>query len=184
MTREERMREFAKLRLPALQIKYLEIVGEETRCPNKTYLLRRIEETLEAQEATTEIEAEGNEAGIMDANERENIRQSLKGLHDVERLHALYVEVVGRTTKSTNVAYLKWKIKQALAGKISTAHNRLTARDNFKVIPIRLPVDTINAIDDAWKRHGHKNRMALFRQALADYFISVNESELAQQIWG
>jgi len=36
------------LRLPELQARYAEVLGEETRCPNKRYLIRRITEALEA----------------------------------------------------------------------------------------------------------------------------------------
>lgn len=34
------------LRLPELQQRFLEVVGEETRCPNRTFLIRRIEQGL------------------------------------------------------------------------------------------------------------------------------------------
>lgn len=34
------------LRLPELQQRFLEVVGEETRCPNRTFLIRRIEQAL------------------------------------------------------------------------------------------------------------------------------------------
>jgi len=34
------------LRLPELQARYAEVLGEETRCPNKRYLIRRITEAL------------------------------------------------------------------------------------------------------------------------------------------
>ena len=33
-------------RLPELQQRFLEVVGEETRCPNRTFLIRRIEQAL------------------------------------------------------------------------------------------------------------------------------------------
>ena len=35
------------MRLPELQARYAEVLGEETRCPNKRFLIRRISETLE-----------------------------------------------------------------------------------------------------------------------------------------
>jgi len=38
------------LRLPELQALFREVLGEETRCPNRGYLLRRIGEALEARE--------------------------------------------------------------------------------------------------------------------------------------
>jgi len=43
-----------KLRLPDLQARFTDIVGEPTRSPNKKYLLRRISEALEAAEAGQE----------------------------------------------------------------------------------------------------------------------------------
>jgi hypothetical protein len=47
------------LRLPELQQRFLEVIGEETRCPNRTFLIRRIEQALlqraePAQSATAE----------------------------------------------------------------------------------------------------------------------------------
>ncbi|NNB92451.1 DUF2924 domain-containing protein [Corallococcus exiguus] len=38
-----------KLRLPELQARYREVVGEATRSPNRTWLIRRIEEALAAR---------------------------------------------------------------------------------------------------------------------------------------
>ena len=40
------------LRLPELQQRFLEVVGEETRCPNRTFLIRRIEQALLQSAAT------------------------------------------------------------------------------------------------------------------------------------
>ena len=40
----------AELRLPDLQERFAELFGEETRCPNKTYLLRPIREALDRLE--------------------------------------------------------------------------------------------------------------------------------------
>lgn len=36
------------MRLPELQARYAEVLGEETRAPNRTFLIRRITEALEA----------------------------------------------------------------------------------------------------------------------------------------
>ncbi|MFW5740467.1 MAG: hypothetical protein ACOC1F_08880, partial [Myxococcota bacterium] len=48
------------LRLPELQQRFLEVVGEETRCPNRTFLIRRIEQALlrRAEEEATAAEPE------------------------------------------------------------------------------------------------------------------------------
>jgi len=47
---KKRMRIMEELRLPELQARFHDIVGEATRSPNKKFLLRRIAEALEAQE--------------------------------------------------------------------------------------------------------------------------------------
>jgi len=47
-----------KLRLPELRARYAEVLGEETRAPNRTYLIRRITEALEARAAETPEPAE------------------------------------------------------------------------------------------------------------------------------
>ncbi|ADO70290.1 ribbon-helix-helix domain-containing protein [Stigmatella aurantiaca] len=39
-----------KMRLPELQARYREVIGEATRSPNRTWLIRRIEEALAARE--------------------------------------------------------------------------------------------------------------------------------------
>lgn len=46
-------RELDHLRLPELQQRYRIVVGEETRCPNRTFLIRKIAEALEARAAAT-----------------------------------------------------------------------------------------------------------------------------------
>ena len=46
---KKQMKELEALKLPELQARFAEIVGEETMAPNKKYLLRRIGEALEAR---------------------------------------------------------------------------------------------------------------------------------------
>jgi hypothetical protein len=38
------------MRLPELQARYLEVLGTETRCPNRSYLIRKISEALSAND--------------------------------------------------------------------------------------------------------------------------------------
>jgi hypothetical protein len=45
-------RELDRLRLPDLQRRYLELLGEPTRCPNRTFLIRKIAEAIEARAAS------------------------------------------------------------------------------------------------------------------------------------
>src|SRR5512133_2285827 len=39
------------MRLPELQARYLEVTGTTTRCPNRTYLIRKISEALTSNDA-------------------------------------------------------------------------------------------------------------------------------------
>ena len=41
--------ELERLRLPELQARFREVVGETSRSPNRKFLIRRIEETLAAR---------------------------------------------------------------------------------------------------------------------------------------
>ena len=43
-----------ELKLPELQARYAEVMGEETRAPNKTFLIRRIVGALESRAAREE----------------------------------------------------------------------------------------------------------------------------------
>jgi hypothetical protein len=85
MTNETRqtMKAIEKLRLPELQARFAEIVGETTRSPNKTYLLRRIAEALEAQAesmtppATTPANGGGNPGRCASPEPSDGSRPSL-----------------------------------------------------------------------------------------------------------
>ncbi|MDF1523999.1 MAG: hypothetical protein P1P87_14435, partial [Trueperaceae bacterium] len=130
------------LRLPDLQARFAELVGEETRCPNKAFLLRRIGEALEARAAeatpaedvTAEAATSTDEAPApvdvaTDAPAPDDVRTDDEGEGvepdgarlqdlDVEQLRARYLDVVGRGTGSHDKRYLIWKIRQAQQGKV------------------------------------------------------------------
>jgi hypothetical protein len=62
--RTQQTNDLENLRLPELQQRFLEVIGEETRCPNRTFLIRRIEQAMlqraeqpEAMEPQGEIPA-------------------------------------------------------------------------------------------------------------------------------
>ena len=58
------------MRLPDLQARFAEVVGEPTRAPNRVYLVRRITEALEAQVAEASVgEPEPDEAQVEPADE-------------------------------------------------------------------------------------------------------------------
>ena len=96
---------------------------------------------------------------------------------------ARYLEVVGRPTGSSNVRYLRWKIRQAERGLVPvgpTGHNRTGEPVEHKVLPLRLAADAVAGLDEARERQGLKSRMELFRRALHLYLTRVGEHEAAE----
>jgi hypothetical protein len=181
--------------LPELQARYAEVVGEETRAPNKTFLIRRIVTALESHAAREEA-AEATAAPAktkkakklktavedQDGNESESSEQ--KNELSVEQLRERYHEVVGRDTASHDSRYLRWKIRQAEQGKIPVGPTRTRRGDgverDFKVLPVRMEADLVERLDEAWQRQGLKSRMELFRVSLSKYMTSIGEDEVAQ----
>jgi len=193
---------------------YLTALGEETRCPNKAFLLRRIGEALEAQvvaeddsgsptpeEREPEAEPIANEdhAESSDALPEEAESDApddddpseggvrLRDL-DVEALRARYVEVVGRGTGSHDRRYLIWKIRQASQGKVPVGPvgRRQPGEPSVehKVLPLRMSAETVAALDDVWRRRGLKSRMDLFRHALDQYLTALGEETAATRVRG
>jgi len=199
------------LRLPDLQARYAELVGEETRCPNKAFLLRRIGEALEARAAqatpTEDATAEttptddanevATDAPLADAPARDLARTDDEGEGteqdgarlqdlDVEQLRARYLDVVGRGTGSHDKRYLIWKIRQAQQGKVPVGPvgRRQPGEPpvEHKVLPLRMPAETVEALDDVWRRRGLKSRMDLFRHALDQYLTGLGEEAAATRV--
>lgn len=185
------MKAMENLRLPELQARFHEIVGETTRSPNKKFLLRRIAEALEAreQEAAAAIPVRPTEpeptpvpsddtATSTEGNEKKLSKLS------VAELQALYVEVVGRQTGSRDSRYLVWKIREAKKGRIKTGPVRRRYADgeapDMKVLPLRMESEVVARLDEARERLGLKTRMDLFRKSLADYLTAAGEHEVAQ----
>ena len=185
LTQTETATDLEELRLPELQARYAEVLGEETRCPNRRYLIRRITEAMEARAAESEAETtDGAETNTQpEANEApapEAARPKLTRL-TVEQLRERYLEVVGRPTGSTDRRYLIWKIRQAERGLIPVGPRRRREGPPpvYKVLPIRFEADTVARLDEAWRRQGLKSRMELFRRALHDYLAAHGEDEVA-----
>jgi hypothetical protein len=180
---KKRMRIMEELRLPELQARFHDIVGEATRSPNKKFLLRRIAEALEAQEqeaAEATPEAPQTEPTEADAANGEPKLTKLS----VEKLQQLYTEVVGRDTGSSDRRYLIWKIREAKKGRIKTGPVRRRYADgeapDMKVLPLRMEAEIVARLDEARERLGLKTRMDLFRKSLADYLTAAGEHEVAQ----
>ena len=142
-----------KLRLPELWERFTEVTGETTHSPNKTYLIRRINEALEANEAkpttapkrparpkapkATKAGKTATAKKPAKAKKRTGKKASTKTNHSapatadtplsklsVDALRAKYLEVVGRPTGSSNSSYLVWKIRQAQKGRIPVGPTR------------------------------------------------------------
>jgi len=178
------VKNLAKMKLPELQAKFAEVVGEKTRSPNKTFLIRRITEVLQASDGNAKV-AKANEPEAETAAQKEpvSVGKKLSKL-DVPALQARYLEVVGRTTGSTNKAYLLWKIREAQKGRIPVGPRRNSHREGvaFKVLPLRLEADLVEKLDEVRKRQGLRSRMDLFRKSLQTFLASVGENDAANSL--
>jgi hypothetical protein len=155
------------LRLPELQLRFAEIVGEPTRSPNKTFLLRRIGEALEAREQQTNAEPTTPATTTTEASPKVKLTKL-----SVAELQAMYREVVGRETRSSNSAYLVWKLRQAQKGRVRVGpiERRAPAESaDVKILPLRMTAAEVDALDEAWRRLGFKSRTAMIRGALARF---------------
>jgi hypothetical protein len=152
------------LRLPELQLRFAEIVGEPTRSPNKTFLLRRIGEALEAREQQTNAEPTTPATTTTEASPKVKLTKL-----SVAELQAMYREVVGRETRSSNSAYLVWKLRQAQKGRVRVGpieRRALGEAADVKVLPLRMTAAEVKALDEAWRRLGFKSRTAMIRKAI------------------
>ena len=177
------------MRLPDLQTRYAEVLGEETRCPNKRWLVRKITEALEvatddaptSDEATPEATADTPAPTETDNSDGEETKLSKLS---VPELQALYLEAVGRGTGSSHKRYLVWKIRQAQRGRIPVGPRGQRRADgeavDFKVLPLRMEAELVAQLDEARERLGLKSRMDLFRRSLHAYLLEAGEVRVAE----
>ena len=157
----------AALRLPELQSRFAEIVGEPTRSPNKKFLLRRIGEALDARAREA---AAAPTAPRTDSPMTAPAKIRLTKL-SVAELQAMYREIVGRETRSSNSAYLVWKLRQALKGRIRVGpidRRGSGEAGDVKVLPLRMTAAEVEQLDAGWRRLGFKSRTAMLKKAIAD----------------
>ena len=171
------------MRLPELQAKYAEIIGEESRCPNKRFLIRRISVALEAgQGQASQATGRSNNTSDTQNNESGDENKRISKM-SVSELRSLYREVVGRDTSSSDVRYLVWKVRQAEKGRIPVGPRGRRRPDgeavDFKVLPLRMEAEQVLRLDEARERLGLSSRMDLFRRALHAFFESQGEGEVA-----
>ena len=190
-TTKKAIEKLSTMKVNELQAKFAEVTGETTRSPNKTFLIRRITEALQAAEASAKTakakvpEADAHEAEVETTAQTEAApaREKLTKL-DVPTLQARYLEVVGRSTGSDNKAYLIWKIREAQKGRIPVGPRKSAHREGvtFKVLPLRMESDLVDKLDEAWKRQGLHSRMDLFRKSLHAFLANVGEADVAAML--
>jgi hypothetical protein len=196
--------ELERLRLPELQARFREVVGETSRSPNRKFLMRRIEEALAARaeqeqaSASSEYVSEERTAGTasLQADAVETPSEATTEVvpsvsrqrgrfvsMSVEELQTKYLEVVGRATGSDDRRYLIWKIREAEKGRIPVGPRKATERSgeplDVKILPLRLEAAVVERMDEAWRTRGIKNRMEFFRRALGHYLTHVGADEAA-----
>jgi hypothetical protein len=176
-TTKKAIEKLSTMKVNELQAKFAEVTGETTRSPNKTFLIRRITEALQAAEA--EAKAAKAKEPEVDAPAREKLTKL-----DVPTLQARYLEVVGRPTGSDNKAYLIWKIREAQKGRIPVGPRKSAHREGvtFKVLPLRMESDLVDKLDEAWRRQGLHSRMDLFRKSLQAFLESAGETDVAAML--
>lgn len=184
--------ELERLRLPELQARFREVVGETSRSPNRKFLIRRIEETLAAraeQPATSEspppaVDTPAEESAASDASAATptHVRGRFTSM-SIEELQAKYLEAVGRATGSDDRRYLIWKIREAEKGRIPVGPRKTRERNgepvDVKILPLRLEAEVVERMDEAWRARGIKNRMEFFRRALGHYLSHLGAEEAA-----
>jgi hypothetical protein len=99
----------------------------------------------------------------------------------VSELQARYIEAIGRSTGSTNKAYLVWKIREAKKGRVPVGPRKNARREGvtFKILPLRMETDVVDKLDEAWRSRGIKNRMEFFRGALDHYLKQIGAEDAA-----
>ena len=184
--------ELERLRLPELQARFREVVGETSRSPNRKFLIRRIEETLAAraeQSAAPEspppaVDTSAEESATSDASAATptHVRGRFTSM-SIEELQAKYLEAVGRATGSDDRRYLIWKIREAEKGRIPVGPRKTRERNgepvDVKILPVRLEAEVVERMDEAWRTRGIKNRMEFFRRALGHYLSHLGADEAA-----
>ncbi|WP_426747451.1 DUF2924 domain-containing protein [Myxococcus faecalis] len=179
--------------LTELRARYREVVGEETRTPNKKYLIRRIEESLAAKKqrspsrrakaaAPSAPPAPAAPAATPAAGAKAVAQRGRFAGMSLEDLQAKFREVVG-PVDSSSVPYLKWKISGVESGRIKVGprpERKLKVREDGKcVIPLSFDEDALKALDKAWRDAGLPSRTRFFRQAAHRELTAMGATEAA-----
>ncbi|TQF09767.1 DUF2924 domain-containing protein, partial [Myxococcus llanfairpwllgwyngyllgogerychwyrndrobwllllantysiliogogogochensis] len=101
----------------------------------------------------------------------------------LEALQAKYREVVGRPTGSSDIPYLKWKIREAEAGRVPVGprpEREVKVREDGKrVIPLSFDAEDLAALDKAWRDAGIPSRTRFFMRAVHRELTAMGATEAA-----
>lgn len=180
MNTKKEITKLAKMKVNELQAKFAEVIGEKTRSPNKTFLIRKITEALQAK-ATPDATGPSASAPTKAPGKAGRLVTEKLTRLEVSELQARYLEGIGRPTGSTNKAYLIWKIREAKKGRVPIGPRKNAHREGvtFKVLPLRLESEVVDKLDEAWRSRGIKNRMEFFRGALGHYLKQIGAEDAA-----
>jgi hypothetical protein len=174
------------MRLPELWQRYQAATGSKTRTPNKAYLVKTIlaaeqHKRTEGRKAARGDRASASEASSPDGRPK---RGRFTGM-TVEQLRALYAETLGRSTESTDAAYLQWKIREAEKGHVAIGPVHRRHRDE-PVVPVTLRFgrSELARIDAALARAGVKNRTRFLMAAIGKHLVAIGEAELGAVLVG
>ena len=185
---QNKLKTLAKLRLPELRAEYAQLVGEPTRSPNRTFLLRKITEALTSAVAARKPAGARKDSAqttpTPGASTPEAAAPKQRGRFSalsVAELQAKYREVVGRDTGSDDRGYLIWKIREAENGRVPVGPRRVHAAGDMTTLPFRIPTEAIKVMDDAWRARGVKSRNRFLQDAVSHYLTHLGNPSVAEQ---
>jgi hypothetical protein len=103
----------------------------------------------------------------------------------IEELQGMYLQAVGRPTKSVDVPYIAWKIglterKGAAPSTTPRRARRVGAgRGEAKAVTLREYPDTLAAVEGVCTRHQFRNRLDFFRRAAHHFLEHLGEGAAA-----
>ena len=95
-----------------------------------------------------------------------------------------YTRTVGRPTKSTDRAYLIWKIREVRNGRIrpGPSDRKGKAEGEAMIIPLKMGRTLAAELDAHWRAHGYRSRMHFIRMALATQVGLEGGADLARAL--
>lgn len=98
------------------------------------------------------------------------------------QLRDLYLGLSGRSTTSESRTYLTQRVRLAREGRLPAGTRRTRSGEPTKVLPVSMPVSTVEALDEAWRRLGFPSRIAFIRRAISEKLQAEGEDEVAEMI--